>query len=153
MVISASYIVSTYLLALASLSYSADVNKRTTLLKQELKVKESELVSFGANIFTASYISDQNPLNCKELRKAKFDIIRAMNSAIANIPGEIGDKLVNFKDEVFKPKNACTKNFYDRVALERISDKIISELKEDIRKDNKKLKNLTSSLFYTNQSQ
>lgn len=113
MVTSTSFITCISLLVLASLPYSVDVNKRAILLKQELKFKESELAFFVGNIFTISYISNQSPLNCKKLRKVKFDIISAMYSAITNISGETGNKLLNFEDDVFKPKNACTKDFYD----------------------------------------
>lgn len=140
------------ILTLATLDYSRNINKQVMRLKEEIRTKQVRLQSFGSEIIKAIYTLELENLTCKERITLKFDIIKVMYSINPWIKEPLQKEALYFEDKVFKDKNRCAKDFYDKDALDKIQEKIISQLSSDLKKKTKELHSLQLSIFYTNET-
>ena len=138
------------ILVLSALEHSRNINKHVMHLDKEIKAKQARLQSFYSQIIKATLESQLDNLSCKERIKLKFDIIKAMYSINPWLEGPLQKEALYFEDKVFKDKDSCAKNFYNKVALDEIQEKITTQLSHDLKKQIKELNSFKLSMFYTN---
>lgn len=135
---------------LAALSKSQQINKQAEELTKEIKIQEDRMIAFGGNITKASYMYKEDNLTCKQRVTYKVDIIKALYSIAYYVQDPIRHELLDFESKYLVIKDNCSKNLKYKEPLDKLTERTMDVLNEQIQKHKEMLTALKSSVFYTN---